>query len=200
MTAQPFELTVDSKDAAETLQPLGARDLERRNAGYFSQILKSQRNSATCLPFKLGLSDIEFQHFKHFIGSYGYQTSIFCFENSDTRQELLELRADEFNDLYSLFLDHKGSVSDTELWAAKILTAACFGSEHLWRDLGLESRKMLASLINDNFPRLFEKNEKDMKWKKFFYKQLCEQEGAYVCRAPTCEECKAYDDCFGSEE
>jgi NifQ. len=40
----------------------------------------------------------------------------------------------------------------------------------------------------------------DMKWKKFIYKQLCEAEGLYVCRAPSCEVCKDYDQCFGKEE
>ncbi|MFM8444786.1 MAG: nitrogen fixation protein NifQ, partial [Methylococcus sp.] len=35
-------------------------------------------------------------------------------------------------------------------------------------------------------------------WKKFLYKQLCEAEGIYVCRAPSCGECVDYADCFPS--
>jgi nitrogen fixation protein NifQ len=38
-----------------------------------------------------------------------------------------------------------------------------------------------------------------MKWKKFLYRQLCLEEGIYVCRAPSCEVCKDYDLCFGPE-
>ncbi len=39
-----------------------------------------------------------------------------------------------------------------------------------------------------------------MKWKKFIYKQLCITEGIYTCRAPSCEVCADYADCFGPEE
>jgi nitrogen fixation protein NifQ len=52
----------------------------------------------------------------------------------------------------------------------------------------------------DNFEPLALRNDKDMKWKKFLYKQLCEAEGIYVCRAPSCEVCVDYDNCFGNEE
>ncbi len=51
-----------------------------------------------------------------------------------------------------------------------------------------------------NFPDLVARNSKDMKWKKFLYKQLCEAEGLYVCRAPSCEVCKDYQQCFGPED
>jgi nitrogen fixation protein NifQ len=50
-----------------------------------------------------------------------------------------------------------------------------------------------------NFPKLFDLNTGDMKWKKFLYKRLCEEEGIYVCRSPSCTECKDHDDCFGPE-
>ena len=34
-----------------------------------------------------------------------------------------------------------------------------------------------------NFPQLARRNTQDMRWKKFLYKQLCEQDGGYVCRS-----------------
>ena len=40
----------------------------------------------------------------------------------------------------------------------------------------------------------------DMKWKKFFYKQLCQTEGIHTCRAPSCEVCADYQACFGPED
>jgi len=50
-----------------------------------------------------------------------------------------------------------------------------------------------------NFPGLSTLNDRDMKWKKFLYKQLCERTGVYVCRSPSCEVCVDYAKCFGRE-
>jgi nitrogen fixation protein NifQ len=89
--------------------------------------------------------------------------------------------------------------TETE-WLISIIVAACLGSDHLWQDLGLWSRSELSALLNHNFPELAVRNSKDMKWKKFLYKQLCEAEGLFVCRAPSCEVCKDYPVCFGPED
>lgn len=83
---------------------------------------------------------------------------------------------------------------------AEILVAGCLGDDHLWQDLGLWSRQELSGLIAHNFPAIAARNSRDMKWKKFLYKQLCEAEGIYVCRAPSCDVCIDYPKCFGSEE
>jgi nitrogen fixation protein NifQ len=85
-------------------------------------------------------------------------------------------------------------------WMIAIIVAGCLGSDHLWQDLGLWSRLQLSAMLQYNFPKLAAKNDKDMKWKKFLYKQLCEAEGLYLCRAPSCEVCLDYVKCFGSEE
>jgi nitrogen fixation protein NifQ len=85
-------------------------------------------------------------------------------------------------------------------WVIAILVAACLGSDHLWQDLGLWSRIQLSELLHYNFPDLAAKNNQDMKWKKFLYKQLCEAEGLYLCRAPSCSVCIDYPKCYGSEE
>ena len=81
-----------------------------------------------------------------------------------------------------------------------IIVTACLGNDHLWQDLGLWSRHDLSTMLSHFFPVLREKNNKNMKWKKFIYKQLCEEEGIYVCRSPSCEVCKDYQHCFGSED
>jgi nitrogen fixation protein NifQ len=73
-------------------------------------------------------------------------------------------------------------------------------NDHLWQDLGLWSRQDLSDLMVRNFPALAAKNDRDMKWKKFLYKQLCLQEGVYLCRAPSCAICCDYIRCFGPEE
>ncbi len=89
---------------------------------------------------------------------------------------------------------------DETRWIAAILVAGCLGEDHLWQDLGLWSRQDLSELIAYNFPQIKAANVKDMKWKKFLYKQLCESEGIYVCRAPSCDICVDYPRCFGPED
>jgi nitrogen fixation protein NifQ len=71
---------------------------------------------------------------------------------------------------------------------------------HLWQDLGLANRAELSQLIARWFPRLSAGNVGNMKWKKFFYRKLCELEGFTLCAAPTCAECSDFHDCFGDED
>ncbi|BBL72031.1 nitrogen fixation protein NifQ [Methylogaea oryzae] len=107
----------------------------------------------------------------------------------------------ERDDLRRQLLGHAARPEATELpWLADILVAGCMGGDHLWQDLGFWSRADLSGFIAHNFPSLAALNSRDMKWKKFLYKQLCEAEGIYVCRAPSCEVCIDYPKCFGPEE
>lgn len=109
-------------------------------------------------------------------------------------------RRDERQDLVILMSEHRAGHDPSELWMAEIVAAACMGGDHLWQDLGLWNRADLTRLMRENFPALAAKNVHDMKWKKFLYKQLCQQEGMYVCRSPSCEVCVDYQDCFGPED
>lgn len=85
-------------------------------------------------------------------------------------------------------------------WLVGVLVAGCLGDDHLWQDMGLWSRADLSGLMEANFPELAARNINDMKWKKFLYKQLCEAEGIYICRAPSCQVCVDYARCYGPEE
>ena len=114
--------------------------------------------------------------------------------------QLDHARLDEMGDLKRLIMGSRGGRSPAETWIADLLIAGCMAADHLWQDLGLWNRAQLSALMNRNFPGLAARNVKDMKWKKFLYKQLCETEGIYTCRAPTCEQCADYDACFGPEE
>lgn len=106
----------------------------------------------------------------------------------------------EYTDLVSLLFEH-GTVQDEETLAmARVVSASCMGGNHLWQDMKLPNRKALSDLLCRYFRPLYEKNTHDMKWKKFFYKQLCEREGLNLCKAPNCEACSDYKVCFGSEE
>jgi len=109
-------------------------------------------------------------------------------------------RYDEMADLRNLLMQNRSSGSGSEALMADIVTVGCLGNDHLWQDLGLWSRADLSQLMSENFAPLAARNVRDMKWKKFLYKQLCETEGIYTCRAPSCEICADYANCFGPEE
>jgi len=108
-------------------------------------------------------------------------------------------RNDERDELVRLMLLDKAGESPSEVWMAHAVAAGCMANDHLWQDLGLWERAELSALMRRNFPALAARNVKDMKWKRFLYKQLCEAEGIYTCRAPSCEVCTDYHACFGPE-
>ncbi len=70
---------------------------------------------------------------------------------------------------------------------------------HLWQDLGLANRGELSRLMLRHFVTLAHRNDQDMKWKKFFYRMICRDDGFSMCAAPSCSECGDFDSCFGSE-
>lgn len=108
-------------------------------------------------------------------------------------------RADEADELHALLLAHAALPGADGGRLATLLVAGCMGDDHLWQDLGLWSRQDLSGFIQVAFPTLAVKNDRDMKWKKFFYKQLCTQQGVYTCRAPSCAVCADYRACFGPQ-
>jgi nitrogen fixation protein NifQ len=124
----------------------------------------------------------------------GFELVIRNIDNSE------DPRALERADVLALLLEHRAFKNMSEEWLAEIVTTACLANDHLWQDLGLRSRDYLGRLMTDNFPLLAARNEHDMKWKKFLYKQLCDREGVNTCRAPTCEYCVDYLSCFGPED
>lgn len=108
-------------------------------------------------------------------------------------------RPQERRDLYELMWAHRAGLDPCEDWLAGIVAAACLGGNHLWQDLGLAHRGALTGLMETHFPGLAARNQGDMKWKKFLYRQLCLAEGLRICRAPSCQVCPDYADCFGPE-
>lgn len=109
-------------------------------------------------------------------------------------------RMPEIDDLVQL-LQHYSRQRDQENdWIISIIVTACMGLDHLWEDLGVWQRSELSALLSYNFPTLAASNTKNMKWKKFIYKKLCDAEGIYLCRAPSCEVCTDHAKCYGPEE
>ena len=113
------------------------------------------------------------------------------------------LRGDEIEEVTALLLDHAdaavGSAAD-RAEVAGLVALACLGDNHLWQDLQLANRGELGVLLRRWFPALAAKNTGDMKWKKFFYKQLCERAEIHACRAPSCAVCSDHAQCFGPED
>jgi nitrogen fixation protein NifQ len=70
---------------------------------------------------------------------------------------------------------------------------------HLWQDLGLTSRNELSALMLRHFAPLAHRNTQNMKWKKFFFRMICRDQGYRLCTAPSCAECADFDSCFGDE-
>jgi nitrogen fixation protein NifQ len=106
---------------------------------------------------------------------------------------------DEFDDVVALLMDYRIDESTETTQVCYTVAAAAMGENHLWQDMGLPNRKALSELLLRNFPRLVAKNTGDMKWKKFFYRQLCERAEVLICKSPHCTECCDYAVCFGPE-
>jgi len=110
-----------------------------------------------------------------------------------------ESRMDEYEDLRGLLMENLSGRSSGGPIVAEWVAACCMGENHLWQDMGLGSRDELSVLMKKYFRPLFDTNVSDMKWKKFFYRKICEREGFMLCKSPTCGECADYRKCFGPE-
>lgn len=166
-----------------------------RNDFYLARILSSWAAGEGVLPAHMGLNSDDFQQLisRHFASHQFLQ-------NANNKEEFDRERLPEWEDLVNLMLEFRAGQDQSEAWIAQIVAAACMGLDHLWQDLGLWSRVELTQVLQLNFPELAGRNNKDMKWKKFLYKQLCERDSTFVCRAPSCDVCADYQVCFGPEE
>lgn len=106
---------------------------------------------------------------------------------------------DEYDDIVQLLMEHRACDDESSALLCHTIAAAAMGHNHLWQDMGLPSRKELSVLMQTHFPALVAKNVGDMKWKKFFYRQLCERAAVPICKSPHCAECCDYSVCFGPE-
>jgi nitrogen fixation protein NifQ len=104
----------------------------------------------------------------------------------------------ELADLLQLLLEAAKPVSRQTHWLACAVASAALFDNHLWQDLRLPDRRSLSALLAKRFPDLTRRNTGNMRWKSFFYKQLCERAGM-ICRAPSCGARDDYAECFGPE-
>ena len=112
-------------------------------------------------------------------------------------------RGDEVEDVSALLMHHfepSAGSPEAARAVAHTVAVACLGDNHLWQDLLFENRQQLNALLRHWFPSLVAKNSGDMKWKKFFYRQLCEAAEVLICKSPSCEVCDDYVQCFETPE
>ena len=107
--------------------------------------------------------------------------------------------ADELQDLERLLLSGRATAAPNSRRLAKLLAVGCMGFGHMWKDMGFASRAELRTLLAVASPKVVQRNVHDMRWKKFLYRELCKSEAGYVCRAPSCDACVGYAECFEAE-
>jgi len=141
-------------------------------------------------PLVRGLSEARFQRL---INEYFHDLEL------SNGADMPSPAGDEFADLLALLLESRAAPDERRAWLAHAIASATMGENHLWQDMGLPARKLLTQLMRENFPALAAKNTGDMKWKKFFYRQICERAEVPICKAPHCAECCDYGECFGGD-
>ena len=109
------------------------------------------------------------------------------------------LMEQEEDDLCRLFLNHASGAGLWPVVFARLIARACMEPEHLWMSLGLEHRGQLTGILDRHFTALAVRNDRDMRWKKFFYKLLCDVEKVWTCTASSCEICPHHGECYAPE-
>lgn len=103
---------------------------------------------------------------------------------------------EQFLPLVSLLWSYRASDDRLARWLSHALAAACYGRQHLWQDLGFNSRDDVSRLIGQWFPGLARLNNRDLKWKRFLFEQLGKRQGQPGLRPPACGDCDSYRTCF----
>ncbi|MBF9002989.1 nitrogen fixation protein NifQ [Vibrio nitrifigilis] len=167
---------------------------------YWYPIINSFHHGETALTPHIGLSTAEYTALADTVALPPIDTQDLPQYSAITlRDELLSMREDELNDLTDLLTDFMNTNQPYAEQMAKVIAVASMGSQHLWKDLGMPERPRLSQLFHDYFPQLHALNNRNMRWKRFLYRQMCERGGDYVCRSPSCETCTSYNECFGDE-
>jgi len=98
-----------------------------------------------------------------------------------------------------LLLAQRSSQGETGRLLAAMIARRAIEPNHLWEDLGLRDRSELTRLLARHFAPLAARNTGNMRWKRFFYRALCESDGFVMCTTPVCTECRDFELCFGDE-
>jgi nitrogen fixation protein NifQ len=114
--------------------------------------------------------------------------------------EPVDGKDDEVVMVRELLLAHRSTPGDEGHWLACMIARRAMEPNHLWEDLGLRDRGELSRLLTRHFAPLAVRNTNNMRWKRFFYRALCEGDGLVMCSTPVCASCDDFDLCFGQED
>lgn len=115
------------------------------------------------------------------------------------RSNCIRNEDDEVAMLRDLLLAQRSTDGDIGRWLALMIARRAMEPNHLWEDLGLRDRGELSRLLMRHFAPLASRNTKNMRWKRFFYRSLCEDDGLVMCTTPVCTQCNDFNLCFGDE-
>ncbi|KGT73076.1 molybdenum processing protein [Bradyrhizobium japonicum] len=158
-----------------------------------ASILAAATMDGGCLSEKVGLSGVELavlleQHFLPTGIRAPEQAAPFKREEDE---EIAMLR--------DLLLKHRSTEGDIGRWLAAMIARRAMEPDHLWEALGLRDRGELSLVMSRHFAPLAASNVNNMRWKRFFYRMLCEDEGLAMCTTPVCNQCNEFNICFGEE-
>jgi len=175
------------------------------NLSHCKQIMRAQLSGDIVLPHGLGLPSEDYQALRratneidliHKELAWYKEDWQFIRERAAVCAELFAMKEDERQELITLLSSYRNVEDASSEEMAIIIATASLSNVHLWESLGLSDRAQLGEMIKHNFPDLYALNTDNMRWKRFFYHQLCIQGGDFMCRAPSCNECKSYQECF----
>jgi nitrogen fixation protein NifQ len=98
-----------------------------------------------------------------------------------------------------LLMAHRSTEGETGSWLATMVARRAMEPNHLWEDLGLRDRSELTRLLTRHFAPIAVRNTNNMRWKRFFYRSVCENEGLLMCSTPVCSQCGDFEICFSDE-
>src|SRR5262245_47879785 len=98
--------------------------------------------------------------------------------------------------LIDLIWTHRVSDDSVTRLMAGTIASACFGSRHLWQDIGLDGRTEVSGLLKHHFTGLAAGNTRDLKWKRYLFLRLGDQLGVDDLRPPRCDGCEDFNLCY----
>ncbi|PWC12756.1 nitrogen fixation protein NifQ [Brenneria roseae subsp. americana] len=149
-------------------------------------------------PAQMNLNDDDWQRLLRRVGRKAAERPAALDQQDALLSMLLRPRQQECEQLANWLLQYMDEEAAPMHW---LIAGASMSFNHLWQDLGLASRAELRELMSICFAPLVEMNTQNMRWKKFFYRQVClSRDGELICRSPSCESCSEVELCFAPEK
>lgn len=160
----------------------------------FACLLTIASSEAAATHAALGLAKSELEDLvRYFFPLTGWQARQQSDQASQPPEVNLQVRV--------LLHEHVAASPDRRLagWLTDILAARAAHPGHLWMAMGLFERPELTAAIGRILPSLLAANTINMRWKRFFFKQLCDRNGGSLCKSPVCGNCSDYTLCFAEK-